>query len=95
MPSVVDGLDTRLYIVRMKRVTASEARKNWFRLLDEAAGGEVIAIERNGRRLVLRAEKRKRSTPSYKTLIRGDWDEADKWGWDWDRSRGLTPVIKK
>jgi antitoxin (DNA-binding transcriptional repressor) of toxin-antitoxin stability system len=30
----------------MKQVTASEARKNWFRLLDEALDGEVIAVQR-------------------------------------------------
>ena len=46
-----------LYIVHMKNVTASEARKNWFRLLDEALDGEVIAVQRKGRRLVLRREE--------------------------------------
>ena len=35
----------------MKRVTASDARKNWFRLLDEAAAGEVVVIERAGTRI--------------------------------------------
>ena len=40
----------------MKKVTASEARKRWFRLLDDAASGEVIVVERKGRRLVLRRE---------------------------------------
>jgi hypothetical protein len=38
----------QLYIVRMKRVTASEARRNWFRLLDEVAAGAVVVIERGG-----------------------------------------------
>ncbi len=47
---------SRLYIVHMKRVTASEARKSWFRLLDDVAAGEVVVIERKGRRIVLRGE---------------------------------------
>jgi len=41
----------------MKKVTASEARRQWFRLLDEAAQGEVIVLQRRGRRLVLRREE--------------------------------------
>ena len=41
----------------MKKVTASEARKHWFRILDDAAHGEVIVLERKGRRLVLRREE--------------------------------------
>ncbi len=44
-----------LYTV--KKIAASEARKQWFRLLDEAAGGETIVLERHGRRLVLRREE--------------------------------------
>jgi hypothetical protein len=40
----------------MKRVTATEARKQWFRLLDEVAAGEVVVLERKGRQLVLRCE---------------------------------------
>ena len=81
----------------MKHITASEARKNWFRLLDEAANGEVIAIRRNNKKLILRLEKReKKSVPNYKGLIGGaDLDNADKWGWDWSPSKGLVPVIRK
>ncbi|MGE0822782.1 MAG: type II toxin-antitoxin system Phd/YefM family antitoxin [Candidatus Binatia bacterium] len=74
----------------MKRVTASEARKQWFRLLDEAAAGEVIVLERKGRRLVLRREEGKstkpeRNLPNYKKLLRvPDADQADQWGWVWE-----------
>ena len=79
----------------MKHVTASEARKNWFSLLDEAARGEVIAIQRNGNRLVLRLEKRKKSVTNYKGLIGGkDLDNADKWGWDWSESKGLVRRLR-
>ena len=78
-----------LYIVRMKQVTASEARKNWFRLLDEALDGEVIAVQRKGQRLVLRRENvaKSRNTKAarqYKGLLRvPDGDKADQWSWDW------------
>ena len=46
----------QLYIVHMKRVTASAARKNWFQLLDEVVQGEKIVIERRGRRIVVLCE---------------------------------------
>jgi antitoxin (DNA-binding transcriptional repressor) of toxin-antitoxin stability system len=72
----------------MKRVTASEARKNWFRLLDEVAAGEVVVIERNGRRVVLRREPAARKAspdlPDYSQLLRApNADEADRWSWEW------------
>lgn len=68
-----------MYAVRMKRVTATEARKNWSRLLDEVAEGEVVLIERKGARLLLkRAEQEEPSAriPDYRGLIRVP--EADK-----------------
>jgi hypothetical protein len=80
----------------MKHVTASEARTNWFKLLDEAAKGEVIAIQRGEKRLILRLEKRKKSTPSYKGLISGkNIENADQWGWEWSESKGLVPVTRR
>ena len=73
----------------MKNVTASEARKNWFRLLDEALNGEVIAVQRKGRRLVLRreelADNRMQGEPgSIKQLLHVPMHEkADRWSWEW------------
>lgn len=88
----------RLYIVRMKKVTASEARKRWFRLLDEAAQGEVIVVERRGRRLVLRREElddagEAAKAPRYGRLLRVPAaEEADRWSWEWrGPARGLVP----
>jgi antitoxin (DNA-binding transcriptional repressor) of toxin-antitoxin stability system len=78
----------------MKRITATEARKQWFRLLDEVAEGEVVLIERDGARLVLKmADPRDSSIPDYQGLIRvPDAEEADEWGWEWDDSpEGLKP----
>ncbi len=80
-------LGFQLYIVHMKHVTASEARKNWFRILDEVAQGEVVALERNGRRIVLRSEDVETaasSMPDYRPLLQvPDAEEADCWSWEW------------
>jgi hypothetical protein len=77
----------QLYIVHMKRVTASEARRNWFRLLDEVAAGAVVVIERGGRRILLRREADVAAAadlPDYRGLIEAPSVEtADRWGWTW------------
>jgi antitoxin (DNA-binding transcriptional repressor) of toxin-antitoxin stability system len=88
-----------MYVVRMKQVTASEARKHWFRLLDEAAAGEVIAIERKGRRIVLRREDGARVAATARPASRyrrvlnvRDVDQADRWSWQWrGPGRDLAP----
>lgn len=81
----------------MKRVTASDARKNWFRILDEVASGEVVVVERAGRRILIQREgpaKGDEVTTDYADLIHAPAvDEADQWGWNWDESSGgLGPV---
>ena len=87
-----------MYIVHMKRVTPSQARREWFRLLDEVASGEVIVLERKGQRLVLRRESIRAgaSPPDYSKLIRvtGD-DDADQWKWMWSPKRGLKLKDRK
>ncbi|MGH2625829.1 MAG: hypothetical protein ACRDHY_04170 [Anaerolineales bacterium] len=81
----------------MKEVTASEARRQWFRLLDEAAQGEVIVVQRKGRRLVLRREDvgkadASAARPAYRRLLRVPRaDQADRWSWVWKAERGLVP----
>jgi len=71
----------------MKTVTATGARKDWFRLLDEVAGGEVVVIERGGRLLELRRREpagELREPPDYSDVLRvPDAEEADTWGWEW------------
>jgi antitoxin (DNA-binding transcriptional repressor) of toxin-antitoxin stability system len=72
----------------MKRVTASEARRNWFRLLDEVIAGEVVAITRKGKRIVIRREDAKRRSvqklPDYSLILKVmDVDRADSWSWEW------------
>ncbi len=86
-----------LYVVRMKLVTASEARRQRFRLLHEAVQGEVIVVERKGRRLVLRRQDAGEAKPTspdtgYRRLLRvSRVDEADRWSWEWKPERGLAP----
>lgn len=77
-----------MYIVHMKRVTASEARRSWFRLLDEVIDGEVIAITRRGTRIVIRRDDPtmavRETLPDYGAILHvRDVDDADSWGWDW------------
>ena len=77
-----------MYIVHMKRVTASEARRLWFRLLDEVIAGEVVMIVRGGKRIVIRREEPKRvreeKLPDYSRLLKATGaDQADLWRWDW------------
>jgi len=81
----------------MKRVTASDARKNWFRLLDEVAAGAVVSIERGGRTIVLQrapAHQERGDLPDYSRFIRApDAEDADRWSWDWrEPGRDLDPV---
>ncbi|MCI0545682.1 MAG: hypothetical protein L0027_00175 [Candidatus Rokubacteria bacterium] len=84
----------------MKKVTASEARKQWFRLLDEALQGEVVVVERKGRRVVLRPEASKRAAAApaarrYRRLLRVPRpDEADRWTWQW-RGPGRPLVSRR
>jgi hypothetical protein len=78
----------------MKRVTASEARKNWFRLLDEVVQGAVVCIERGGRRIILRREPEsgdRASLPNYDALLQvPQLDQAHQWGWCWSEEEGTV-----
>lgn len=78
----------------MTRLTASEARRVWFGLLDEVVRGEVVVIERRGRRIVLRAEPTPpdRDAPAaYASLLRvPDLEQAHTWSREWTpRAAGL------
>jgi hypothetical protein len=69
-------------------MTASDVRRNWFRVLDEVLAGETIAVERHGRRVILRADDTREATaaapaPDYSRILRGNVEEADSWSWDW------------
>lgn len=59
-------------------------------MLDEVAAGEVVVVERKGRRVVLRraddaALEAQEGPPDYSELLDArDVDDADRWAWDWD-----------
>ena len=77
-----------MYIVRVRRVTPSDARRRWFELLDAVADGEVLLVERKGQRLIMRREgpaRRSRArVPDYRDVLGvPDLDEIDRWGWVW------------
>jgi len=82
----------------MKRITASEARRNWFRILDEVAAGEVVVVERNGKAIQLRRAPRAdrvREVPDYTHLLRAPEgaEHAERWGWEWSEEDGeVRPV---
>ena len=87
-----------MYIVHMKRVTASEARRNWFRILDEVAAGEVVVVERNGRAIqITRAPGAEcvREVPDYSGFIRAPEgaNDADRWGWEWSPEEGALRTV--
>jgi antitoxin (DNA-binding transcriptional repressor) of toxin-antitoxin stability system len=85
----------------MKRVTASEARRNWFRILDEVAAGEVVVVERKGKAIQLTrapGADRVREVPDYSVLIRAPdgAGHADRWGWEWSAEEGeVRPVERR
>lgn len=87
-----------MYIVHMKRTTASEARRNWFRILDEVAAGETVSLERNGRRILIVAadeSAEERTVPNYSGIIDApDADEADQWSWAWRPEEELAPTVR-
>ena len=82
----------------MKRVTASQARKNWFRILDEVVAGETIAIDRGGRRVLLQLDDtdvdtaRDISNDYSDVLTVTDVDQADTWSLEWDAEAGAVAV---
>ncbi|HUP20552.1 MAG TPA: hypothetical protein VM778_11435 [Gemmatimonadota bacterium] len=69
-------------------MTASEARRNWFRLLDEVVAGEVVVIERSGARVQIRresAEADPAELPAYGPVAGRTPRIAEmaSWGWEW------------
>ncbi len=85
----------------MKRLTATEARRNWFRVLDEVADGQTVVIERKGRRIVLRREdarqkRDKAPLKNYRRLLRvPELEDADAWGWEWDTAEADLVLREK
>lgn len=91
----------KLYNVHVKHITASEARKNWFRILDEVVAGETVVLERHGHRvLIQRAPSRvsEPPPPNYAAHLKvvDRAEHADEWSWDWSPARGaLRPATRR
>jgi hypothetical protein len=87
----------------MKRVTTSQARKNWFRLLDEVIDGEIVVMERRGARILLKRDLARGTResiryPNYRKILQAaDADQADRWHWEWapDTADPLTRLPEK
>jgi len=75
----------------VKYYSATEARANWFRILDEVAEGESVVVERKGKRILLCCEgESTQRVPDYQgILVVEDEEQADQWGWDWTPEEGL------
>lgn len=76
----------------MKQVGATEARKDFFKLLDKVVEGETVVIKRKGVNLRLVREpqvKKKSKKIQYHRYIQGAVDQADQWNWVWSPSEGL------
>ena len=79
----------------MKQLSATEARRNFFHLLDEAARGHPVFIEKRG--VVIRMTRERKSDRKsfsgfdYKPYFKGETlDDADRWSWDWNPEKGMT-----
>ncbi len=86
----------------MKRVTASQARREWFRILDEVVAGEVVIVDRKGRSIQIRRldlPSDTRAVPDYSGIlaVHENAADADRWGWEWadDGEEGLRPVARE
>lgn len=88
-----------VYIVPMKQVTASEARKNWFRLLDEVVDGEVVSIPRKGKSVLIKLDEKKdiklgQIAMDYRDVVQAsNVNDADRWHWQWDEEGALDLVV--
>ena len=81
----------------MRRVSAADARKDLYRLLDEVAAGEVVMIPWAGvecriERLPDGAEQP--ALPDYSDCIRvtPDAERADTWAWTWRATGDVVPL---
>lgn len=76
-----------MYIVPMKRFTASDARRELFRILDSVEKGEVIVLERKGVRFRLildRDESRPEEGTRKRLMIRDPAVLSGEWTWTAD-----------
>lgn len=76
-----------MYTVHMTRMTATEARRQLFKLLDEVEKGEEVVLERGGVRFRLTMDQKRKTaveTPESPLIVK-DPDFLDRdWTWKTD-----------
>ena len=82
-----------LYIVQMKRFTASQARQHLAAALDAVEHGEPVIIERRGLRFVITTErlpaKQSKKRKSQLDFVDPALDSGN-WRWTWQAEGGLA-----
>jgi prevent-host-death family protein len=74
----------------MTRLTASEARQEFFRLLDAVEQGEAVIVERKGVRFRLSVVPRERTDRSASPVLVNDPDVlSGNWTWAGDQAGRL------
>ena len=83
--SLALSLGPHLYAVHVKSVTATQLRKDLFRLLDDVVAGEPVVVERKGRRVELSlaplsTQEIEEGRPDYSDLVAAaEVQDADLW----------------
>jgi hypothetical protein len=73
----------------MTRVTASEARQEFFRLLDAVEQGEPVIVERKGVRFRLSVVRREPTSHASPVLVSDPEVLSGNWTWVGDREGQL------
>ena len=92
-PAALDTATAEAYIVQMKHFTASQARQNFSSVLDAAAKGEPVVIERRGLRFVIKAEELKPPKAAARRHSLFEFVdpalESGNWRWRWGAEGGV------
>ena len=81
-----------MYIVHMARLTASDARRHFFDLLDSAERGDPVVFERRGISFRLERDERSRDRQAVRRWLQV-LDPAlldGEWSWTVDKSGALA-----
>ncbi len=73
----------RVYDVHMNRYTASEARREFFRLLDSVERGEEVVLERKGIRFRLVLDQRNTGSQGPARILEVDDQDILSGEWTW------------
>ncbi len=84
-----------MYSVHMIRYTATDARKNFFHLLDAAERGEVVVLERHGVRFKIVVEATKPTEIEETIVLTADPDVLEgNWTWVSDEEGQLQFQVR-